>query len=134
MRCPLSTSYLDEINLSPTVNAVTVPCILEDWKVAISPILNLVSLRYAIPILVEFIISATIATPPSVDIISSPTVKSAVVPLGPDNEDNVIDGRSGSVISFDSYIPITLSTSGTFKQISLSSTLVPYRLLYVNPF
>ena len=57
---------------------------------------------------------------------SSPRRRSFVLPVGPSNEETIIEGNSGSSVSVDSKIPLSLVTSGLSNAISSSCTLVPY--------
>ena len=82
---------------------------------------------------VEVSASTTKPTDPVEVINSSPRIKSAVVPFGPDSEVIVAEGRFGSLVSLDSNTPRTLTTSGTFRQISSSSTRVPKNSPKVSP-
>ena len=73
------------------------------------------------------ILSATIATallvwPTS----SSPIINPLVVVDSVTIEDRVARGAEAAEVSDDSNIPWTDITSGTFNEIILSSTLVPY--------
>ena len=65
--------------------------------------------------------STTTATAPlSTPVSFSPTMRSVLLPDGPEYAPRVRLGRSGSVASSDSKIPIMSTTSGTFKEIFLS--------------
>ena len=63
----------------------------------------------------------------------SPIIKSALLEFGPEKPLKVIDGKSGSDVSFDSKTPNNWAASGTFKLIFSSWTLVPKTLLNDNP-
>ena len=64
----------------------------------------------------------------------SPIIKSLVFELGPSKDPILILGASGSSKSSDSKTPNILTTSGTFKDINSSWTLVPKaKLPWVNP-
>ena len=67
--------------------------------------------------------------------LSSPTTSSPWIALVNDVDlfINVIFGKDGLLVVFDSNIAWTLKTSGTFKDISSSWTLVPYTSLVVKP-
>jgi len=63
----------------------------------------------------------------------SPTKRSPVFAVGLLIELKVNTGKIGALTLVDSKTPYTFITSGVFNEISLSWTLVPYTVLYVNP-
>ena len=64
----------------------------------------------------------------------SPMIKSLVFELGPSKDPILILGASGSSKLSDSKTPNILTTSGTFKDITSSWTLVPKaKFPWVNP-
>ena len=88
-----------------------------------SPTSNLLLLRYTNSTLVSLIMFVIwTAVPLSVPRISSPN-NAFEVRVNPDGIE--ILSKIGADVFNDSYTPITLATSGTFKEISLSSTLRP---------
>ena len=58
--------------------------------------------------------------------ISSPIIKSEVVPVAPLMEERTIKGADGFDVFEDSKIPWISMMSGKFNEIFLSWTLVPY--------
>ena len=109
--------------LFPTVISCSVVDIFDSSKLQTSPIVNLDGVKYAISTCVADINAVICATAsllsPS---ILSPTIAdvSKFKPLG-----NVNLSSVGELLSIDSKTPITFATSGTFNDISLSSTLRP---------
>ena len=104
-----------------------VAVIPDSSKVTVSPSTNGELFKYIKPTLRSFTFSQYIATDLLVDPnIFSPINKSPVLFVGPLNVENTKLGRSGLEVSFDSKTPYNLVTSGFNKQISSSSTLVPY--------
>ena len=92
-------------------------------KVTVSPILNLVWVRYTISTWVAEVLFVICAIAPLTDpIIFSPRMD-VVSKLNPDMNVNL--SKEGAEVSTDSKTPTTLTTSGTFNDISLSSTLKP---------
>ena len=88
-----------------------------------SPIVNLDGVRYAISTSVADITPVICATASLLSpIIFSPTIAvvSKFKPSG-----NVSLSSVGELVSIDSKTPTTYTTSGTFSDISLSSTLKP---------
>ena len=119
---------------SPSVVAVT-RAVIPDFSVLIfSPTSKTFWFNKTIPNVVTFGFSTTkptalLANP----VIFSPTTKSELFPLGPSYAVNVIAGRLGSPALFDSITASNSQTSGTFKDILLSWTLVPNIVLDVKP-
>ena len=73
------------------------------------------------------ILSAQIATAPVVlPVIFSPIIISEVFPVDPVIEERTKVGADGSEVSTDSYTAWIAITSGVFKEILSSWTLVPY--------
>ena len=108
--------------LSPCVIIETWPTIPDDWNVAISSLSNLISFVYTI-LTEPAALETTFAVAPLV----SPTTNSPWI-VSVNSADlliRLILGRLASPVVLDSYIPKTLTTSGRFKDISLSWTLVP---------
>ena len=92
----------------------------------VSPISKSLSFKFTIPreSVPDFSITATTALlikPVNL----SPIIKSELLEFGPEKPLKVIDGKSGSDISFDSKTANSWATSGTFKHIFSSWTLVP---------
>ena len=100
----------------------------------ISPTLNLFWFKKTIPSVVVFGFSTTKATALLFKpVIFSPTIKSELLPLGPEYAVAVNDGKSASPLSFDSMTANNWQASATFNDIFLSWTLVPKTLLCVKP-
>ena len=103
----------------------------EDWNSTVSSLRNSKSLTYTTRTvaLVELITLA--AAPDVVPINISPWIVSV---KGADLFVSVTLGRDGFAAVLDSKTAWTLRPSGTYKHISLSSTLFPYMELAVTPF
>ena len=109
--------------LLPTVINCNVVDIFDSSKLQTSPIVNLDGVRYTISTSVADINPVICATASLLSpIIFSPNIAdvSKFKPLG-----NVNLSSVGESESIDSKTPITFTTSGTFNDISLSSTLKP---------
>ena len=91
---------------SPPVTAVTVALTPDFDPTTTSPTSRSSSFKFITPtaLVPDFSIIDTIA-PSSYPVSFSPIIKSAFVPVGPSNPVRVIDGKSGSLVSFDSNTP-----------------------------
>ena len=109
--------------LFPTVINCNVVVIFDSSKLQTSPIVNLVGVRYAISTWFTEIKAVICATASLLSpIIFSPSI-AVVFKFKPSGNVNL--SRVGDSVSIDSNTPITFATSGTFNDISLSSTLKP---------
>ena len=105
--------------------------IFDSSNVTTSPWTNLFSVKYTISTSVDDTNPATCATASLV----APTIFSPNIafvfkdkPLG-----RVILSKVGLLVSIDSNTPTIFTTSGQFREISLSSTLNPYPVALVMP-
>ena len=109
--------------LFPKLIAWTVVTIFDSWNVIVSPKTNLVSVKYATSTFsASTLVINWAAAPLSDPIILSPSI---VLVFRERPYIVVILSKVGLLLSLDSNIDTTFTTSGVFKDISLSSILNP---------
>ena len=113
----------------PTVTPCRILSTADSSNLTTSPIVNTLSFKYTKSTVFAVRLTIWPIARLSWPFIFSPTI---VFVSNPRPETNVSLSKTGVAVFLDSNTAIIFTTSGTFNDISSSSTLIPYALLVLN--